>query len=30
MCAEMCEEDLKEAKKEALLRKHGFDKALPQ
>jgi GDPmannose 4,6-dehydratase len=29
MCAEMCEEDLKEAKKEALLRKHGFDKAIP-
>jgi GDPmannose 4,6-dehydratase len=29
MCAEMCEEDLKEAKKEALLRKHGFDKATP-
>jgi GDPmannose 4,6-dehydratase len=29
MCAEMCEEDLKEAKKEALLRKHGFDKPIP-
>jgi GDPmannose 4,6-dehydratase len=29
MCAEMCEEDLKEAKKEALLRTHGLDKAMP-
>lgn len=29
MCAKMCEEDLKEAKKEALLRKHEFNKAIP-
>jgi GDPmannose 4,6-dehydratase len=29
MCAEMCEEDLKEAKKEALLRRHGFQQSLP-
>jgi GDPmannose 4,6-dehydratase len=29
MCVEMCEEDLKEAKKQALLRKHGFDNAIP-
>jgi GDP-L-fucose synthase len=29
MCVEMCEEDLKEAKKEALLREYGFDRAMP-
>jgi len=29
MFAKMCEEDLKETKKEALLRKHEFNKAIP-
>jgi GDPmannose 4,6-dehydratase len=29
MCAEMCEEDLRQAKKQALLRAHGFNDSVP-